>query len=67
MTKAQKGILTENIRLLELIYKLQIDQDSQIFKEEITEAILIAICAQRALMASILRQEQTIIINSSNN
>lgn len=70
MTKAQKGILNQNILLLELIYKLQADQNVSIFSEEITEALLMGICAQRALIRSIERQElqlnETILPTSQN-
>jgi len=53
MTRAQKGILKENINLLELIYKLHSEQSAAIFAEELTEAILLGICAQQALIRSI--------------
>ena len=70
MTKSQKGILRENINLLELIYQLQASNNIAIFSEEITEALLIAICAQRALIRSIERQElqlqETILPTSQN-
>ena len=57
MTKAQKGILKENINLLELIYKLHSEQSTAIFDEEISEAILLGICAQQALIKSFEREE----------
>jgi hypothetical protein len=70
MTKSQKGILNQNVILLELIYKLQSDENIAIFSDEITEALLIAICAQRALIRSIERQElqlqETILPTSQN-
>ena len=57
MTKAQNGILDQNTKLLELIYKLISDNDQDIFNAEITEAILLGICAQQALKRSLERME----------
>lgn len=65
-----KAILNQNIKLLELIYQLQESNNNDIFSEYITEALLVAICAQQALIRSIERQElqlnQTIFPTSKN-
>lgn len=65
-----KAILNQNIKLLEVIYKLQESKNNDIFSEYITEALLVAICAQQALIRSIERQElqlnETIYKTSEN-
>jgi hypothetical protein len=70
MTKSQKGILNQNILLLELIYQLQASNNINIYSDEISEALLMGICAQRALIKSIERQElqlnETILPTSQN-
>jgi hypothetical protein len=66
MTKSQKNILTESINLMELIYKLQSDQNKDIFKDEIIEAVLMMICANRAVLGAIKRQEIEIANNIIN-
>lgn len=66
MTKAQKNILTESINLMELIYKLQSDQNKDIFKDELIEAVLMMICANRAVLSAIKRQEIEIANNIIN-
>jgi len=57
MTKAQNGIITETIFAAEMLYKLQSDQNTDIFDDEITEMLLICICSLRALQKSIQRTE----------
>ena len=70
MTKAQKNILSEilseSINLMELIYKLQSDENKDIFKDELIEAVLMMICANRAVLGAIKRQEIEIANNIIN-
>lgn len=65
-----KEILNQNIKLLELIYDLQESNNNHIFSGYITEALLVAICAQQALIRHIERQElqlqETIFPTSQN-
>jgi hypothetical protein len=59
MTTAQKGIITENEKLLELLLEMIIKKDNSIFNQEVQDATLIAICAMKALLNSINREENT--------
>jgi len=51
---------------MELIYKLQSDENKDIFKDEIIEAVLMMICANRAVLSAIKRQEIEIANNIIN-
>ena len=53
MTKSQSGIITQCTRLLELVYSCNQQKDNYIFSDEMSEALLISICAIQALHISL--------------
>lgn len=69
MSKARIGILKENVKLFELIYQFQTSPDDrEFYNESMTEAILMAICAQKSLIMILLKEiENNITITPSNN
>ena len=57
MTKSQSGIITQCTRLLELVYSCNQQKDNYIFNDEMSEALIIAICSMQALHRSLKRDE----------
>lgn len=68
MTTAQKGIITENIKLLELLLELIEEKDKSLFNDNVySNATLLGICSLKALMNSIKREENYINITITKN
>lgn len=55
MTKAQKGIITENTKLLEHLYSIHLEGGYEFYREDLREALLLSICSMKALKNSLER------------